>query len=211
MRQMDRCTPTSPRSCAFRGACWLQRSIRAMSGYRIVRTMAMAGRMRTPARSLISPTCLLGGAPRWRERAEEIMKTCFKCGQSKPRSEFYAHPQMGDGLLGKCKACTKKDVMDRYFAKPDQIRKYEKERTQTPHRKEKARGYLKSHRARYPQKNAARMAVNCAVRGGKLKRLPCEICGNPKSEGHHEDYSKPLEVRWLCDPHHKAAHKAMKV
>jgi len=37
------------------------------------------------------------------------MKRCFKCGIEKELSEFYAHPKMGDGHLGKCKECTKKD------------------------------------------------------------------------------------------------------
>jgi hypothetical protein len=45
-----------------------------------------------------------------------------------------------------------------------------------------------------------------AVRSGRLVRKPCEVCGEPKSEGHHEDYHKPLEVVWLCRRHHKLAH-----
>lgn len=45
-----------------------------------------------------------------------------------------------------------------------------------------------------------------AVRRGELKRHPCEECGNQKSHGHHDDYGKPLEVRWLCAKHHRWEH-----
>ena len=41
-----------------------------------------------------------------------------------------------------------------------------------------------------------------AIKSGKLKRLPCEVCGNIKSQMHHPDYSKPLKVRWLCPKYH---------
>ena len=46
-----------------------------------------------------------------------------------------------------------------------------------------------------------------AKRFGWLKREPCAICGSPKSEGHHDDYTKPLRVRWLCRLHHRQAHR----
>lgn len=54
---------------------------------------------------------------------------------------------------------------------------------------------------KFPEKFKARRALKFAVDSGKLKREPC-FCGNPKSEGHHSDYSKPLEVTWLCRKHH---------
>jgi hypothetical protein len=45
-----------------------------------------------------------------------------------------------------------------------------------------------------------------AIRNGILKRQPCEVCGDPISEGHHDDYDKPLDIRWLCTKHHGEAH-----
>ena len=42
-----------------------------------------------------------------------------------------------------------------------------------------------------------------AIRAGRLVRKPCEVCGNPEVDGHHDDYSLPLKVRWLCRKHHK--------
>lgn len=52
----------------------------------------------------------------------------------------------------------------------------------------------------------ARAKLNHAIERNGFRRKPCEICKNPKSHGHHEDYSKPLEVRWLCHKHHQLLH-----
>lgn len=46
-----------------------------------------------------------------------------------------------------------------------------------------------------------------AVQSGELIKLPCEVCGCKKSEAHHCDYNKPLDVRWLCKKHHTEWHK----
>ena len=51
----------------------------------------------------------------------------------------------------------------------------------------------------------AHWAVKWALETGKLIRQPCEVCGNAKAQAHHDDYMKPLEVRWLCS-HDHAAH-----
>jgi hypothetical protein len=52
-----------------------------------------------------------------------------------------------------------------------------------------------------PHDNCYRQ-VRSALEKGIIVKEPCLICGNPKVEGHHKDYSKPLEVDWLCTKHH---------
>lgn len=63
----------------------------------------------------------------------------------------------------------------------------------------------------HPEKATAHALVKEAVRIGQLVRQPCEKCGNPKTHGHHNDYSKPLEVRWLCHSHHMQFHYELKL
>ena len=59
---------------------------------------------------------------------------------------------------------------------------------------------------RHPERHAARRAVAEALRTGALIRQPC-FCGTHRSEGHHRDYAKQLEVLWLCRRHHVAIHR----
>lgn len=136
------------------------------------------------------------------------MKRCFKCGQTKPLEWFYRHPKMADGYLGKCKECTKQDVARRATLKRVEIVAYERERSVRPARRAKTLGYMRVARRRHPERFAARAAVSYAVRVGHLVRRPCEVCGEPRAQAHHEDYSRPLEVRWLCLRHHWAQHQA---
>lgn len=61
-----------------------------------------------------------------------------------------------------------------------------------------------------PIKIMAMQKVGQAVRSGKLVKLPCEKCRSKEwVEGHHEDYTKPLEVIWLCRPCHRKRHVEM--
>jgi hypothetical protein len=62
------------------------------------------------------------------------------------------------------------------------------------------------YRASFPYKNRAHQLVGDAIREGRLKREPCTKCGNPKGEAHHEDYSKPFEITWLCKGCHMKRH-----
>lgn len=66
--------------------------------------------------------------------------------------------------------------------------------------------YRERFQAKYPEKAAAHLAVKVAKRRGELVPQPCETCGVARAHAHHEDYSKPLDVRWLCRPCHHAEH-----
>jgi hypothetical protein len=57
-------------------------------------------------------------------------------------------------------------------------------------------------------KAIARGKLNLAVYHGRVKRQPCEVCGAPFAEAHHEDYTKPLDVEWLCPIHHRERERA---
>ena len=120
---------------------------------------------------------------------------------------------MADGHLNKCKLCTKIDVENRRKEKLKDIDWVLSERKR--HR-EKSRRYRefgmasKSNSSKKwilenPAKRKAHNAVNSALRSGKLHRHPCCICGN-KAEAHHEDYSRPLDVIWVCRKHHSELH-----
>lgn len=58
-----------------------------------------------------------------------------------------------------------------------------------------------------PEKRKAHVIVGHAIRSGKLVKLPCEACGSERSEAHHHDYSKPLDVVWLCRACHGEIHR----
>ena len=137
----------------------------------------------------------------------EEQKKCFKCGQVKPLDEFYRHKGMRDGRLSKCKACTKADVQNNYRGTRGEQQEYERKREQSPERRARKLEYARRARKAHPEKYRANTAINNAIRDGEVVRGPCEAegCERP-AEAHHEDYSKPLKVRWLCRKHHRAEH-----
>lgn len=55
------------------------------------------------------------------------------------------------------------------------------------------------------EKAKARSYANVFVNRGTLLKKPCEVCGK-KAQMHHDDYTKPLEVRWFCRDHHLELH-----
>lgn len=69
------------------------------------------------------------------------------------------------------------------------------------------RDSIKRSQLRHPEKHRARVQLHNAVARGKIQKRPCEVCALPKVEAHHDDYSLPLEVRWLCRTHHTMLHQ----
>jgi Zn finger protein HypA/HybF involved in hydrogenase expression len=150
-------------------------------------------------------------------------KKCFKCGETKQLSDFYRHSKMKDGHVNKCKECNKSDVSANYRKNIDHYKAYEKSRANLPHRVKARKDYSNSEagleagkiaRKAWVERNAikkgASTMVRNAVRNGKLIRpshcSDCE-CEHNRLHGHHDDYSKPLDVRWLCPTCHKQWHK----
>jgi hypothetical protein len=130
-----------------------------------------------------------------------LTKVCFKCHQELPLDGFYRHPQMADGHLNKCKECAKKDVHENRGDKIEKYRAYDRARGNR-----QSAEYISDYRRRYPNKWCSVKMVNNAIRDGKLFSEPCAVCGEEKTHAHHDDYSKPLNVRWLCAAHHKQWH-----
>lgn len=110
------------------------------------------------------------------------MKLCSKCGLEKKRSEFYRDQSRKDKLCYWCKSCKKEY--------------WESEAGKEAHRRSSIK-----YREIHPDRTKAHMLVLTARRNGSLKKKPCP-CGETKVGGHHEDYSKPLDVDWLCTKCH---------
>jgi ribosomal protein S27AE len=155
--------------------------------------------------------------------ADMDTKTCSDCGATKNLDEFYRHPQMADGRLGSCKECRLRYAKQRRQEKMQDpewvaaeaersrqkaLRQYS-ERKRDPAYRSRQREANARWRERNPEKRRAHDAVSNAIRDGKLERkTECEECGEGgRLHRHHEDYSKPLEVEWLCPRCHGRRHR----
>jgi hypothetical protein len=132
-------------------------------------------------------------------------KRCFKCLEVKPITAFYKHVMMGDGHLNKCKECAKKDALAHRWKKVEQYRQYDKMRASMPHRVALRKRTTNEWNAMFPNRRKAQTALRYAVKTGVVQKLQCFICG-ADAEAHHPNYDAPLDVVWLCPPHHKQAH-----
>lgn len=133
------------------------------------------------------------------------MKHCNKCDTTKENHEFYKRAASKDGLAAMCKLCQKN---------------YDEARLKNPKRMKMRRDYQKTEKGkaahneatkRWVERNQIKRAVHIitgnAIRDGIIRKQSCEVCGKINAQAHHDDYSHPLIVRWLCSEHHKEWHR----
>jgi hypothetical protein len=143
------------------------------------------------------------------EMLSRVDGRCSRCG-----SPCSVTPAMAKKSVWICRKC----VNERNRAWQAAHQNYHRERCRTW--RAEHREYLKEYRQRpdiaakdrprvrhtTPEKRRARSAVLNELRGGRISPQPCEVCGVAKTEAHHDDYSRPLDIRWLCSSHHKRHH-----
>lgn len=150
------------------------------------------------------------------------MKSCIACGKRKSIGHFYAHPRMADGHLNKCKECCKTQARANRANNLDYYRAYDRARADMPQRVSAREKYIQSEAGkmshaeasrRWDENNriarAAHLLVSRAIKSGRLIRpSACSSCGaGCVPHAHHDDYTKPLRVRWLCPKCHYDLHK----
>lgn len=141
---------------------------------------------------------------------------CKVCERDFGANEFYA------SNLSTCKECVRARVRENRAQKIDYYRLYDRQRYRTSDDRKAAAKRSSSSEAgkrsrteraawskeHEPEKWRARNAVSNAIRDGKIARgKECFFCGSAERiQAHHHDYSKPLDVFWLCSKCHGKIH-----
>lgn len=134
---------------------------------------------------------------------------CSICGLFKTAFAFSPQKERKDGLTSSCKQCRNEIVIKKYHADPEPPK--ERARKYRAKNLEKVRAADRRRKRATPEKVKARAKVSNEIKRNRLIPEPCEVCGATPAEAHHDDYSKPLVIRWLCRKHHRIAHRKYEV
>lgn len=147
-------------------------------------------------------------------------KLCTHCQTLKDFSAFGRDKNRKHGLAIYCKPCTNEIAGVNHRGNPLTLKRFrarnKDETYKALQRSIKATAKYKAdkaernrlYRLRFPERVRAHDMVRRALKKGEIAKQPCEYCGDLKVEGHHFDYTKPLEVQWLCHEHHMLVHSA---
>lgn len=133
-------------------------------------------------------------------------KKCSRCGRVLPITEFNWSNKAKGIRQGMCRACFSECNRKRYASDPERFKQAVKE-----YRKRDPQAVLRTRlgtNKKHPTKKNAQKCVDAAIAAGVLTRPDrCFGCGCPDTEhrieAHHHDYSRPLDVIWLCTPCHR--------
>lgn len=134
----------------------------------------------------------------------EQTKVCSSCGLKKPLSEFNKNRNTKDGLQDKCRACFSRYNKARYWANPERFKQGVREYRDG--NLENVFATRMSMCEKNPSEKNAREAVSLAVKLGYIEKPDhCFGCGKTDTyiTAHHADYSKPLDVVWVCPKCHR--------
>jgi len=156
----------------------------------------------------------------WKRRATKSADgvTLYRCGKCKEffdASCFYKDSRTLLGLKTECKKChTATTIASRDLENSRRLNSeyMRRARAKNPDKfRERDRISSKINRIKHAGKVSAREKLNSAVRSGDVKKPnTCENCGNQTLlSGHHADYNKPLDVKWLCYSCHGKEHRAI--
>ena len=123
---------------------------------------------------------------------------CWYCAKKKEDTFFYRDNSTATGYGCLCKECQR-------IYQREKVRNYPETYARKHKRSDKKRIGRKRE---YPRDiKSAHEKIKQEVKSGKLVKGSCEICGWEKTIAHHDDYSKPLVVRWLCNSCHQMWHR----
>ena len=123
-------------------------------------------------------------------------KRCSNCKDYFRLNKFPLDKGKHDGRSCYCAKCHR-ELRRGYYKRDKLAGKTKRSNTKN------AKRYAKRH----PKKVWVHRFTRCAVKLNIIKRQPCLVCFNPKSEAHHWNYDKPLDVIWLCRQHHFILHR----
>lgn len=132
------------------------------------------------------------------------MKLCRKCGETKSPECFANDKSSADGMNRRCRECDAKKC--REYRKTPEGRAVRLTRYRNDPAKVAApsRAWWAARPERKRLVANAHRAVQRAVKSGKLVRPPeCQQCGTSGPvHAAHSDYTRRLDVRWLCPTCH---------
>lgn len=146
-------------------------------------------------------------------------RICNICGVSNLSAVFYK------GITSRCAECHKAKVRENRALNIEHFRQYDAARFKNDpkvrqrHRRYQATDQGKASmlqsktkwQSQNPEKRAAHVLLGNAIKCGRVnKPSTCQVCGiRGRIHGHHDDYTKPLDVVWCCPTCHAKIHDGL--